>query len=227
MARIKKEILGKVSGTLGDLTFRQRNGKSYVSTRPISFRTSNDPASIERRSKFKLSVKLSQAIYSIDELKYIWTKETSGNKLPFNYITQINYPFVGNGVLTGIVKLVPSIGFNVSNPVVVYNQNDIVVNTDALGNNSGINATIETKVKLLSVFNLSNPIDNSLDEYTFLNLVSTPQGTDLEQVNSFTLNLSNIDSQFMGMYQNHKGYFVLITLDENNNIVHYSNTFSE
>lgn len=227
MAKLKKEILGKVSGSLGDLTFRQRNGQSYISTRPISFRPGNDQSSIDRRNKFKLSIKLSQAIYSLNELKYIWTKETSGNKLPFNYITQSNYPFAGNGVLTGIVKLVPSIGFNVSNPIVVYNQNNIVVNIDAIGVNSGVNPAVETKVKLLSVFNLSNPIDNSFDEYTFLNLVSAPQETDLEQVNSFTLNLSNIDSQFMGMYQNHKGYFVLITLDANNNIVHYSNTFSE
>ena len=29
MAKINKMILGKVSGSLGDITFRQRNGRNY------------------------------------------------------------------------------------------------------------------------------------------------------------------------------------------------------
>ena len=43
MAKISKEILGKVRGSLGDITFRQRNGKSYLSTRPSSFMPGKDP----------------------------------------------------------------------------------------------------------------------------------------------------------------------------------------
>ncbi len=151
MAKLKKEILGKVSGSLGDLTFRQRKGKSIISTRPGSFIPGNDPESIARREKFRLLIKLSSTIYSFDELKSIWLNETPDDKTAFNYITQINYPFINDGGLSSFIKLVPSQGFGISNSSVVYNQNVITVTFDALETHIGIDETTEPSVKLISI----------------------------------------------------------------------------
>ena len=46
MARIKKTILGRISGAVGDVLFRQMHGNNYVGTRPNSFMPGKDENSI-------------------------------------------------------------------------------------------------------------------------------------------------------------------------------------
>jgi hypothetical protein len=227
MAKIKKEILGKVRGSLGDITFRERNGKSYLATRPGSFIPGSDPASRARRDKFRLSIKLAHTIYSLDELKNFWQTETPADKIAFNYITQVNYPLIGSSNMSGLIRLVPNLGFNLLNPASAYNQDDITVSTDPLGTNTGIDIAVETSLKLVSVIYLSDPLDNSIEDYSFLKIVSGQQATVLDQQLSFVLSLSNIDKQLLEAYQNHKGYYLLITLDADGNVVRHSNTFSD
>ena len=68
MAELDKSVIGKLRGRIGDVVFRQRNGKVFVSQRPKSFMPGTDEKSVERRSKFAFCAKLSKAIYSIPEL---------------------------------------------------------------------------------------------------------------------------------------------------------------
>ena len=226
MAKINKEILGKVRGSLGDITFRQRNGKSYLSTRPASFVPGKDAASVARREKFGLNIKLSKTIYSIDELKSLWSIQTPSDKTTFNYICKVNYPLVGNGNLSGFIKLTPGLGFNIVNPVIAYNSSQISVNIDPLGTGTGIDAGVETSVKLLSVVYLNSPVDNSAEKYNFIKFSSAVQATVLDQPYEFIFPLSNIETQHFDSYQNKKGFFALVTLDPDGNILNYSNTFS-
>ena len=151
MATFNKQILGKVQGALGEVTFRQRNGKTYLSTRPGSFVPGSDENSVARREKFSLSIKLASAINSVPLLKSIWDKNTPADVTTFNHIMRTNYAMIGSGDLSGLVKLIPSIGFNVANPVVTLSPLSVKVNLDAIGNSAEINITSETAIKLISV----------------------------------------------------------------------------
>ncbi|MBK7107142.1 MAG: hypothetical protein IPH62_17860 [Ignavibacteriae bacterium] len=55
MAELNKSVLGKVSGSIGELTFRQRNGKNVICMKPSSFTPGSDANSIARRDRFKLN----------------------------------------------------------------------------------------------------------------------------------------------------------------------------
>ena len=64
MATIKKTVLGRISGAVGDVVFKEKNGKNYVGVRASTFTPPSDAASIERRGKFLLSTELASAINS-------------------------------------------------------------------------------------------------------------------------------------------------------------------
>ncbi|MFA6599123.1 MAG: hypothetical protein WCS69_15465 [Ignavibacteriaceae bacterium] len=226
MAKINKQILGKVRGSLGDITFRQRNGKTFLSTRPGSFTPGADEKSVARRGKFSLSIKLASSINSVPELRSIWDKIKTTGTLTFNHIMRTNYKIIGSeNDLSGLVKITPSLGFNVANPVVTYSPSEVKVNLDAPGTATGIDALQETSLKLVAVIYLNNPSDVTLSKDAFLTLSSQAIATDLAAAIEFTSILTDEKSQMLTAYQNHKGFFAVVTLDAAGNVVHYSNTF--
>ncbi len=226
MAKINKQILGQVQGALGDVTFRQRNGKTYLSTRPGSFVPGSDDNSVARRGRFSLSIKLASSINSIPLLKSIWIQNTPAGTLTFNHIMRTNYAMVGSGDLSGLVRLTPLLGFNVGNPVAALGPLEIKVNLDAIGNSAGIDVVNETSLKLISIVYLSNPSDGTLKKNDFLTFVSDSKAVDLSAALEFNIGLSNVESQMLTIYQNRKGFFAVVTLDAAGNVVHYSNTFA-
>ncbi|GAB6283670.1 MAG: hypothetical protein STSR0008_24590 [Ignavibacterium sp.] len=225
MAKINKEILGKVRGSLGDITFRQLNGKTYISTKPVSFVPGTDANSIARREKFSLAVKIAKSINSVSILKDVWAKDTPQNVSVFNHIMRSNYPMINSNGSIGLIKLFPYFGFAVNNPVVLFNPTEIKVNIDAIGTSSGIDTSIETTLNLVSLVYLSNPSEDSMIKSSFTTAVSVPIATDLEAAQEFTISLNDVESQMLSIYQSRKGFFALVTYDSAGNIVHYSNTF--
>lgn len=226
MPKLVKAILGKVQGALGDVTFRQRNGKNYLSTRPTSRTPSDNPASVAARGKFALSVQLAKSVYSISELKSVWTVRATSGSSGFNQIVRTNYTKMSSTDLSEFVKLVPPYGFNVMNPVVVLGPSEVKVNLDAIGNLADIDVAAEPSMRLVSVIFMTGPADSEVGEYAFLRYVSEIRDTDLTSALEFTLTLSDVDAQLLAKYQNKKGFFVLLTLDATGKVMHYSNTFT-
>ena len=214
MAKFNKQILGKVQGALGDVTFRQRNGKTFLSTRPGSFTPGTDENSVARRDKFSLSVKLAGAIYAVPELKKIWENNTPSGLTTFNHIMRTNYALIGLDGFSGLIKLIPSLGFNVANPVVTLSPTEVKVNTDLLGSSIGIDIQNETFLKIISVNYLSDPVDNSLGKNSFLTLNSAIQAINLTSGLEFIISLSDIESQMLTIYQTRKSWFSLSILLE-------------
>ena len=225
MAKLNKQILGRVQGALGDITFRQRNGKSFLSTRPVSFMPGMDAASVERRAKFGLSIKLAKSIYSISELKPLWAVDAAPDVSPFNHLMRTNYTMINATDLSGLIRLAPSLGFNAAHPVIELGPSEVKVNIDAIGTSAGIDEAAEASLKLVSVVYLSDPVDNMVGKSTFLTFVSDARDTDLASAQEFTFTLSDVESQMFAKYQNRKGFFAVLTLDAAGNAVHYSNTF--
>ncbi len=227
MARFNKQILGQVQGALGDVTFRKRNGKVFISTKPGSFTPGTDENSVARRAKFSVSIRLASAINSIPILKNIWEKNTPDGVSAFNHIMRTNYAMIGSGgLLSSLVRLTPLLGFNVNNPVAELGPTSIKVNLEAIGSTAGIDPAAETSLKLASVVYLTSPSDTSLSKNAFLTFVSSPKVTDLAAALEFNIALSDVESQMLSIYQNHKGFFAVVTLDAAGNAVHYSNTFA-
>jgi len=226
MATLQQPILGKISGTVGSITFRKKNGVNYVSARPVSFLASNDDASINRRSRFALSCKLSAAMISLAPVKTLWDAETENGHSAYNLIVSTNYQFVTADSVTDQTFLTPGLGFGIKTTSIDIASGGIQVVTEAIGTNAGIDLSSEKTVQLAAIFSLSSPVDDTVDDFTLIPLLSTAQTLAIDTALTFSLSLTNQEQQFFAKYNTRKALFALITLDGENNPVHYSGTFA-
>lgn len=222
MAKLNKSVLGKVSGALGDITFRQKNGKNYLAMRPASFIPGNDEASVARRAKFKLGIKFSKAVNDTSLLKSIWDSETPPDMNTFNFIFKNNYQYMGTNSIPSSVKITPSYGFMLSGLNASHSSSNIITEFDALSEASGIDSNIELTVKVCTILFLSNPVNDNSEEYTFLKFISAEEPVSFTDPYQIQTNFSNVESQIYNSYQDYKMFSVLVTLDSEQNPVNYS-----
>jgi hypothetical protein len=222
MAQLKKTVLGKVSGAVGDIVFRQRDGKNYIGMRPESFIPGSDPASIARRKRFLLALKSGSAINTIPQLKTLWSNVTPSGLSSFNYIVQTNYRYVTSTDISDLLKLVPGNGFgvNVSNNDVDRLRVRVVIS--AIGVNAGINTLVETSLKMTCVLFMSSPVDESVSAYSLLSLISPAVPISLAQDVSFDAILTSQQALLFDKYRVIKTFIAIVTLDATGNPVHYS-----
>lgn len=225
MAKIRKQVLGVISGAVGDVLFRVIDGNAYVGTRPISFTPGTDALSVARRERFSMATKFSRTINSIPELKTIWKAVTPSRLTQYNMIVKINYHNVQHNAVTELVKLVPEIGFQLTASGIDINPERLRVDIDSVASNAGINLTNEQFFKLVGVFHLSNPVNEQAAPHAFMRVVSEDTPIDLENPFSYQITFMNQVSQLVEQYQVRKVFLTLLTLDINKNPVHYSNTF--
>lgn len=224
MAELRKTVLGKVSGAIGDIVFRERDGMNYISTRPSSFIPGTDPASIARRQRFAMAAKTSVSINRIPELKVLWGTAAPSGVNPYNYIFKTNYRFVSSVSISDLLQLVPGYGFGVNVPDSTVDRAQIAITMDLIGDKAGIDMLLEPNIIMASVVFLSTPLDESVGPYAFLNAVSPAQVTNLEEPLNFTAEFTNQQSTLFDKYQSVKTFIAILTLDTDGKPVHYSST---
>ena len=225
MATLTKTVLGKISGSIGDVTFRQKNGNNYVSSRPNSFTAATDAESVKRRNRFAYACKLSAAMISLAPLKAVWESGTSNGQSAYNKIVGMNYRFVTEDTITSQTFFSPGIGFSVNAPVSEIKSDGIRLTLNPFGLNTGIDTGIEKSMKLAALISLSNPLDDTVDSYALIPMLSSGQQIVLDTALAFSIALSNQESQLFQKYRTFKAMFALVTLDANGNSIQYSTTF--
>ena len=226
MANLKKKILGQVSGALGDLVFRERDGSNIIAVRPSSFNTPDDPASVARRGKFAMAAKLASAIGSNPIIKSLWLPLITDGLNIQSYLVKTNYFYALPDDITNLVKLVPDGGFGVDVVTVDKDQARVRVDINPVGENSGINIAVETQIQLLVLLFLGDPVDENNLPYSFLALSSAALPISLVDPLSFDTNLLTNQSLIYNRYQVQKAYFTIITLDAEDKAVHHSVTLN-
>jgi hypothetical protein len=158
MANLNKSVLGKVSGALGDLVFRQTRSGNIIALRPKSFIPGTDQQSVNRRVKFGFSVKLASAMNKIPEIFQMW-KNWDSKETPFLNLVKTNYPYIDPAGTPGNYKLTPEEGFGTNSSLLTVSPVEIHAEFDPLGNNIGIDTEEEVNAKLICLIYLSDPVD--------------------------------------------------------------------
>jgi hypothetical protein len=226
MASLKKTILGRLNGGIGDIVFKTINGKNYVASKPGDIKVSNSPRSIEIRSKFKISIRFALAVNGMNLLKEIWNTAKPAGISSANFIVRTNYPQITQSGINNSASLVPGFGFSVDNPVLSINSDRLRVDINALGDNTGIVLASEPNLRMMSVVLLTSPTDPSQKPYEFISLSSLNVPTVLDAALSFIANLSSQQEQIFNQYQTRKIFCTIVSLNAEQNAVHYSSTFT-
>ena len=226
MANLSKKVLGTVSGAVGDILFRAKNGKNYVGTRPLSFIPGRDENSVARRQRFAMATRLARPINSIYQLKSVWRNFTPAGLSPYNMIVKSNYINVQPDSVSDLVRLVPDIGFSVQINNMIVDENHLNVTIAGLTSNSGIDPLVELNFQMVGVMHLSNPVNIEQQVgHSFMRLVTDEQVLALNTEINFDLTFYDQTSQLIAQYQDRRVFLTLLTLDVNKQVVHYSNTF--
>jgi hypothetical protein len=224
MAQLTKSVLGRVSGKLGDITFRQRNGKNIIGLSPGSYTPPDDQASIDRRVRFTFSSKLAKAILAVPELSVLWKPFTPQGMSEFNFIIQKNILLINPGAVSDITMIAPTTGFGINCTSSTISAEAIAAELAAIGAAAGIVPADEPNVKLAFVLSLTKPVNLTFPEFSFISGTTAAAQTVLDTPLSFTLPLVGEDSMLVESYEEKKILLALITLDAAGKPVRYSGT---
>lgn len=200
MGSLKKQVLGKVSGRVGDLVFRNRNLNNYIALRPIRFNTPMDDRAVARRNKFKSAGQLASAVNSIIPLKEQWAVKTTGNNTVFNRIMKSNYPTLVNLLPSEYTSIMPGKGFPVVTQSVNLSPDDVKVSIDAIGNDAGLNTEVEKQIRLAAVLCLSGPTNPMYADIIYLPMISAAQPLVLSDPLNFQINLRSDEKELFNIY---------------------------
>jgi len=224
MAQIKSGILGKMTGSVRNVTGRIRYGKNYLSGKPDHYKAAQDENSIARRKKFKLSAKFAKSINAIDDLKAIWGIHSANGLNAFNLITRVNYNLMQNDLLSSANIIMPLEGFPVASSSAVLNSSSLEVTLNAIGDSEFFDLSVEKYVKLYSVIYLSSPIVKGLEEYSFLSIESSKIPFQVEEQITFNVPLNLYQSALVGNYNIKSVYYAISTINDEEKSVHHSVT---
>lgn len=226
MAQLEKKFFGSLKGALGDVVFRSRNEKNFISQKPKSYTPPDTPEFKERTGKFKIAVKLASAIYSLYPLKQIWNLSSPAGKSAFNYLVQVNYPFVEERSLSNMIKMVPRSSFGVTLQSLTLDNLDLNIQLAPLTDASNINLSIEKEIQIFAVIFMGMPVNPALPQYDFLKVSSVKQTLNLSDPVLFSLPFRTADTDLLENYTIKQVLFTALTFNENDSIVQYSSTIS-
>jgi hypothetical protein len=225
MARLLTQILGVMSGSVGDIVFHRRGGKSYVSAKPSGYTPRLDAASVARKKQFKTAVEIAKNINDLPILKAVWPVDSTKQLSKFQKMVSVNYKLVSGEDLTGQPTLTPDFGFEMTTPAVALTADSVTFSAGQLGVNLGINTSIEKFYSVAGILVMKNPTDLLSKDITVIKLITNQANLDLITDISVTIPLSGIDQQFLAKYTVKRAFLAFLTLDDNGNVVKHSATY--
>jgi hypothetical protein len=224
MARLTGSVLGNLSGKLGNLSARTREGRTILSARPSSFTVNYSPSAVAVRQKFAVTVALMKAILEHPDLKTIWAKAKDPGLSAGNTIFRDNFELASTDHPTNQNIITPGgFDFDLTNPVV--DTDSFSASIDAL-NTKKVFAPEEQDLYASIVVCYYNPVDPSDPPYSLINLsyYETPY------VNSaplpFTVNYNVNQQNIAAKYQNNIVYMAVVTKNGDGKVIQYSSTLA-
>jgi hypothetical protein len=138
MGQLKRQVLGDVFGAVGHLVFKNRGGTNYISQRPVSYATPQDPRSVLIRNQFRMISKLSKSLNSYDLIKKIWREKYPECYSIYHKIFDSNYHRFNFNNFYGNPYLTPDKGFKLEKPKVELNGANLIITADPILPDSGV-----------------------------------------------------------------------------------------
>lgn len=224
MARLEETLIGRLTGSMGEFTFRRRNGKVYMCRRPKSFTPGHDPESVGRRTRFALAGKLARAIYSVPELLALWRQETGRKASPFNMMVRKNIATLSADSVSGVTSITPGTGFTAVCTGWSASHDSIIVDLSLPAGREWADGNPDTKMKLAYIVSLTDAIDRASPPAAFVGGTSEAEPVRSDTAAHFEASFSAKDSVTMDGYRKRTFLMAVMILDSADVPIGYSAT---
>jgi len=231
MAIMKSNLLGTISGRIGDVVYRNVNGRTIVCSRPVRKNKQADDYTIMRRLKFKNTGSFVKSAMKLKYVKEEWKKKAE-NMTSYNAMFKANYNNITHDDVSDLVTIFPD-----KRVGAIYD----VRKDDRTGFGLKLqlketlkHETIRPKyVQMGVVIFCSEPVNKSIDEILYLHHDSKVLDTEGKDEIDFVLDfveigdgekLFDVQLNEFGQYRECKVFVVFTFLNEEMEMVGCSNT---
>lgn len=227
MAKVRDQHVGVLQGKLGPQVFKLIRGNHFAARLPrLSSKEPKDNI-INNRMKFGLTAQFSESVHQVPGLNEIWDLATPNSMSPFNGIFKSNYRNVTSTDVLDTASIVPLTGgFGVTTTDVTIDGETVEVAIDPIGTISKIDTNIEKFIKLGFVIKCTDRNNDNYDSIMFISGFSSNVVLNLANPLSFSAIIYDSDRDIYSKYDTHLTYLALITLDADNNPIHFSKGFT-
>jgi len=213
MAVIRKKsqdiLLKELSGRVGDIIIRHRNGKTYISARSKKYKKSRTPKNIYVRGRFKIISKFASFLYRIQLLSAIWKKAEKEGEFAYQKMCGHNLDKCeGTNLSVNNIITPPHHHFRIRDIIIFDNNFEIIM---------GDWFQPEENDKIILIMALLEPKGQVIDEFQLMDI--SPGGED-----AFEITLTREQLMQCARYKRFIIYAAVSRQSEND--IKWSNTFA-
>jgi hypothetical protein len=224
MAIIRKNILGNVSGRVGDYIYRTRNGKLVKYRRPKNQKVSRSVAAESARKDFSIVVKFASCINKLASLKEIWKQA----KVPgsTHYQKMIKHNSLNAKLSRISVKNVitpPGIQFNIEELVLTPSTVSFIVTADS----SKLKKLLSNPRLIHLVFYFYSPKVKNKPAYNFSGILVQNDHKHQQVSNELNIKLSKEIVSFLKTYSDVLVFISLSMMNPDKEKIYWTSTCSK
>jgi len=218
---ILTHCLGSISGKVGGIVFRERNGKTIICSSPKRQKKTYNPVRELRESQFGMTGKIASAINSSPHLNEIWKSAGNTSRNIYNKIFKEIHKQITSLDFSKLGSIMPESGFKIKG-YLTPGVPDILVETEAPGVENGIYPEEEKTIMAAGIVILSEPMDEAIPKTMMVNIASESRGLRVFFPQTFVVKAPAGELYRMRLYRKQEYHIHLITLDKMGKAVHYS-----
>lgn len=223
MARVFSNVIGNLSGKLGNLSARIQFGRTILAARPASYNVPSDQAALDRRGTFLAAVKFALQVSNLPALKKIWEKVKPNDLSVFNQVVSINYPLASASRPTVDNVITPD-GFAMAVQNALLDADKLTATIPALDTMTVINPE-EVHCSINAVICYHSPLDPTDDPYTIIRLSKDVPNYQFGAAYNLQMDLNVLQKSAAAKYDSSIVYLAAATKSADERVIQNSATF--
>ena len=225
MAIVNGNVIGNLSGKLGNLSARTVDGRTVLAARPSSFNASQEPAVLTVRQKFSVTAKFASAILALTSLVSIWKKVRNVASSVFNEVFQSNFAYSSIEKPTEQNIIAPE-GFplQISSAAVAA---DKITATLPILNASSVFGADEVNLSANAIVCYHDPANAEDEPFKIISLSKEVAAHNFAQTYDLEIDLNATQKNTAAKYQHSILYVCVVTKTAEGKVVQNSSTFTK
>lgn len=225
MAIVNGNVIGNLSGKLGNLSARTVDGRTVLAARPSSFNASQEPAVLTVRQKFSVTAKFASAILALTALVSIWKKVRNVASSVFNEVFQSNFAYSSIEKPTEQNIIAPE-GFPLQIAVAAVAADKITATIPIL-NTASVFGADEVNLSANAIVCYYDPANAEDEPFKIISLSKEVAAHNFAQTYDLEIDLNATQKNTAAKYQHSILYVCVVTKTAEGKVVQNSSTFTK